>query len=309
MKKIYLIKSSSYRVLDNKIKEIIAASTNVTTFSLNDISIYEVIDDASYSGLFNDERFIIIKDVKYFGGKFNYEEESSAISKFLENMDESINIIFVCDNILKSKELTKKVLSLGAEIIDLSELEEDKIMEIIYDYTKSNEISIDDKTIKLLLKNSNNDIDIALMEIDKLSVVTNKIDEKIVASYSSVMESDVTFDFVDAVVGKKFDTVFALLDNLLNNNTEVLGLISLLANRYITIYIVKSADKDHKTDEEIADMLGFKNKGRLYYIRRDGKIYTLDELKEIIINLSILDKKIKTGTSPVYGLKEFLLNL
>lgn len=309
MKNIYLIKSLSYRVLDNKIHEITADSTNITTLSLNDISIYEVIDDASYLGLFNEARFIIIKDVKYFGGKFNYEEETAAISKFLENMDESINIIFVCDNILKSKELTKKALSLGAKIIDLSELEESEVIKIIHDYSKLNELIIDDKTINLLLKNANNDIDVALMEIDKLSTITNKIDQEIISTYSSVIESDVTFDFVDAVVQKKFNTVFSLLDKLLNNNTEVLGLISLLANRYTTIYIVKSANKDHKTDEEIADMLGFKNKGRLYYIRRDGKIYTLDELKEIIINLSILDKKIKTGTSPVYGLKELLLNL
>lgn len=309
MKKIYLIKALSYRVIDNILESIIKDNTNITTFSLNDVTIYDCIDDASYFGMFDEDRVIVIKDVKYFGGKFNYEEESNAIKNLFEKLDDNITIILICDNILKTKDLTKFAINNGAEIIDKSELEEKDILSIINDYASSIGVKIDEKTVKLLLKKSNNNIDIALMEIDKIANVDKIINENIVNEYSSTINGDETFDFVDAVVQKRFDIVFSLLDKLLNNNTEVLGLISLLANRYSTIYIVKSADKDGLEDESIAELLGFKNKGRLYYIRKDGKIYTIDQLKEIIINLSELDKKIKTGLSPVYGLKELLLNL
>ena len=44
-------------------------------------------------------------------------------------------------------------------------------------------------------------------------------------------------------------------------------------------------------------------------LKRNGRIYTLEELSDIIHSLYELDKKIKTGYNPVYGLKEFLLDL
>lgn len=309
MKNIYLIKTLSYRVLDNILASIIKDNTNVTTFSLSDVSIYDCIDDASYFGLFAENRIIIIKDVKYFGGKFNYEEESNAIKRFLESLDDSLTIIFVCDNISKTKDLTKVAINFGAEIIEKGELDENDTLKLINDYAASIDVKIDEKAIKLLLQKTNNNIDITFMEIDKIANVEKIITEKTINDYSSVVNSDETFEFIDAVVQKRFDIAFTLLDKLLSNNTEILGLISLLANRYSTIYIVKSAEKDNVDDEKIAELLGFKNKGRLYYIRKDGKIYTIDQIKEIIINLSELDKKIKTGLSPVYGFKELLLNL
>jgi DNA polymerase III delta subunit len=309
MKNVYLIKSISYHLTDLLIKDIIKDNNNVTTISLMNTSIYDCIDDASYYGLFSDPRVIILKDVKYFGGKFNYEEESTAIKNFISNISDDLTIIFICDSILKTKDLTKYFISGGATIIDKSELLDDDINNLISDYSKSLNVSVDAKAKLLLLKNANNDIDVVLSEIEKISNVSNNITEDLVKEYGSIVNSDETFNFIDAVVQKNFNSMFNLLDNLISNGSEVLGLISLLANRYSTMYIVKSADIDRVSDEEIAKLLNYKNPKRLYYVRKEAKIYTLDQLKEIIINLSTLDKKIKTGLSPVYGLKELLLNL
>ena len=77
MKEIYLLSSSSYNIINLQIKEIAVNNENITYHSLNDVTIYDCIDDASYFGLLDDDRIIVIKDVKYFGGKFNYEEETN----------------------------------------------------------------------------------------------------------------------------------------------------------------------------------------------------------------------------------------
>ena len=82
MANLYIIKSPSYRLLNEEIKKIAGEDANITYFSLNEVSIYDCIDDASYFGLFEEKRVIVIKDVKYFGGKFAYEEETEALSKF-----------------------------------------------------------------------------------------------------------------------------------------------------------------------------------------------------------------------------------
>ena len=224
-------------------------------------------------------------------------------------MDETLTIIFVCDSIVTTKDLTKTAVSLGAKIIDKSTLEEEDISNIISDYTKEKGIKIDAKATNLILKNADNNIDIALTEIDKLSNVDAIITETIVNEYGTKIESDETFAFIDAVVHKDFKTAFDILDVLITKNTEVNGIISLLARRYAEMYIAKSVTPNDMSDDDLAKRLNYKKGGKIYFIRKDAKIYTLDQLKEIIINLSILDKKVKTGTSPVYGLKELLLSL
>lgn len=79
---IYLLKSSSYRILNSEINEITKEISSITTFSLTETDIRDCLDDASYYGLFAEKRAIIIKDTKYFGGKFAYEEESNLLYNF-----------------------------------------------------------------------------------------------------------------------------------------------------------------------------------------------------------------------------------
>ena len=47
----------------------------------------------------------------------------------------------------------------------------------------------------------------------------------------------------------------------------------------------------------------------LYAMKKNSKIYTTEDLKNIIIDLSNLDIKLKTGYNAKYEIKEFLLNL
>lgn len=309
MSNIHLIASSSYHVINNKIKEIIGDNTNITTSSLNDVTIYDVIDDASYFGLFNEARVIIIKDVKYFGGKYNYEEECKAIENFLSHLGDDVTIIFICDTILKSKDITKKVLTFGAKIYDLSEIDDELFLSIINDYIQENNIKIDPPAIELLRKNSLNNLDVFIQDIDKISNIDSHITLDMVKTYGIRLEELDTFDFSNAVVAKKFDTAFELLDKLIASGVDGFALTGVLASSYTNMFMVRDAVNHGLSDDEIAKKLGYSGTGRVYVMKKNSKIYTLDELKEIIISLSELDIKLKTGYNPVYGIKEFLLNL
>ena len=75
------------------------------------------------------------------------------------------------------------------------------------------------------------------------------------------------------------------------------------------MYMVKDAEKHGLSEDDIARVLGYSNPYRVTMLKRNGRIYTLEELSDIIHSLYELDKKIKTGYNPVYGLKEFLLDL
>lgn len=306
--KVYLIKSSSYRLLNLELDKIFSEIDNITRFSLMDVSIFECIEDASYYGLFDGRRGIVIKDVSYFGGKSVYEKESTAILNFLENKDDSV-IVFVCDEILKTKDLTKKAISLGAEVIDLSTIDDAKFNEIANEYVASIGVTLDKDAYNLLKSNSLSNIDLFIQEIDKMSNFDNHITKKIVELCGFKNYNDSNFDFSNAVVAKNFKSAFEIMDRILASGVKVNDLVGLLTNSFINMYMVKDAINHHLSDTEICKTLGYSNPYRLNAVSRNAKIYTLDELKDIIIMLCDLDQKIKTGYNPVYGLKEFLINL
>ena len=86
MKNIYLIKSDSYFLLNNKIDELTKDIEDVQKIDLDEQSINDVINDASYYSLFNDKKAVIITNTKYFGGKFLYEEDIDILLNYLSNI-------------------------------------------------------------------------------------------------------------------------------------------------------------------------------------------------------------------------------
>lgn len=309
MKHIYLISSPSYNIINLEIKKITLDNTNITYHSLNDVTIYDCIEDASYFGLFDDNRIIVIKDVKYFGGKFAYEEDTNALYNYLSNMDEATTIIFVCDAITKTKDITKKVISLGGEIRDLSEIDADAIKAICNEYASTNELILDKDALDLILKNSLENLDVAIKDIEKMSNINKHITVDLVNNYGIKLESVDTFEFSNAVIAKNFSQAFTLLDKLLESGVDEFQILGVLASSFTNMFMVRDAVNHGLTDEEIAKKLGYSGTGRVYVMKKNSKIYTTEDLENIIIDLSNLDIKLKTGYNAKYEIKEFLLNL
>jgi DNA polymerase III delta subunit len=313
MKNIHLIKSNSFNLADNLINELTEGYTDINKFDLDIVELNDVINDASYYGLFNDKKAVIISNTKYFGGRFLYEEECELLYNFLSNLDDNIIVIFICNELAKDKDITKKVISLGATIHNLDNLKEAELKEHINSYLKNNNIKMDDKVITEFLNRVEGNIDLFINEVNKISIITKTITIDEINKYSSYRNTDVTFDFVGSIVSKNFSKGFDNLDILLSNGLEVPAIIGILASKYRELYFVKDCLRNNVSEDEIRQMLTTGSKeystGRLYYAKKDAGLYTIDELEEIIINLSELDKKIKTGSNPVYMLKEFLLNI
>ena len=139
--------------------------------------------------------------------------------------------------------------------------------------------------------------------------MSSNITTDMVNNYTHKNDEDVTFSFSNATIAKDFDFSFKYLDIMLKNGAEPINIVALLANSFTNIYMVKSAASDGLSDEEIAKLFGYTNPKRVGVLKRNGKIYTLDQLKDIIISLSELDLKIKSGYNQIYAIKEFLLNL
>lgn len=305
---IYLICSNSYHLLDDKLKELTNGIQDISKFSLNDTSIDNILENASYYGLFNDKKAIIVYDTKYFSGKFEYNDDMSKLDKFLNN-DNDIVLIFVCDDILKTKDNTKLLLKYNTEIINLNNLSDKEYEDYIIKYCINNNIVLDHNAYLKLVEYTNSNIDIIINEIDKLSLLDKHITSSLVSDNTNEEVSDDVYGFTNACVSRNFNEAFTLLDNLFKNNIDSSIIVGRLASQYINLYMVKDAFKHGLSENEVSEALNYNNTKRVYILNKLGRTYTLDELKNIILRLSDIDKKIKTGYNPVYTLKEFLLSL
>lgn len=321
MNNLYLIKCTSYRILNEEIKRIAGNDANITTFSLNDVTIYDCIDDASYFGLFEEKRVIIIKDSKYFSGKFNYDEEVDALENFFKNLNPDTIIIFVVDQVTKTKRATQALVQNNGTIIDLSKVDDETMERIIDEYTKDNKITLEKGLIPILKNNCLSNIDIMIQEIDKLSLLSTTITKKMVEESGSIyieyknknndenFQDNTAFDFSNAVVAKKFSEALKYYEKLVEKGAEVQQLVGLLASSFTTMYMVKKASSEGMSDQDMTKLFGFSNPNRVSVLKRNSKIYTLEDLQEIILSLCELDIKSKTGYNADYEIKKFLLNL
>ena len=316
---VYVIRSTSFRLLNDKINELIKDIPDRKYFSLDIDELDDVIIDASYVGLFNDDRAIVVREVNYFGGKAKYEEQVNKLINFINNIDSSITLILVCNNLNKTKDTTKNLLKCNLEFIDLNIKDED-FDKIIQEYLDKNNIKVEPKALVKLKDNTVNNIDLILNEIDKLSIISDVITWRLVNDYSSsyiipkdsleeIDYNDISFKFIDALANKKFKDAFAYFDKIVERGDDIYSLIGLINSQYSNMYLVKEAASEGLKDEEIAEALGYKKTGRVYVMKKNGNLYTLDDLKEIIVNLSEIDVKIKLGMDPINGLKEFILSI
>lgn len=305
----YIIKSNSFLFLNDKIKDLNKDTKEVENFSLLDDSVEDIIESMQHFGLFSESKCIVVKNVKYFAGNFAYEEECNKLKEALSNLDDESIIILINEEVLKSKKIVKDLIAAGCKFIDLTSSNEEEVFNYIKEYLKKENIKIDDQALKTIYSNVQSNIDATINEIIRLSNLSNTITTDLVNEYTHKNEEDVTYAFSNAVIAKDFVSCFHNLNILLKTGTEPINIVALLANSFTNIYLVKSAVKDGLTDEEIAKLFGYANPKRVGVLKRNGKIYTLEQLKDIIISLSDLDLKIKSGYDQIYELKEFLLNL
>ena len=143
MKNKYIIKSNSHIIITNEINKITESIDNITYFSMNDTELDDIIVDASYFGFLDTAKAIVITDINYFGDKFKHEEEATKIVNFLSNLDERCIVIFVTDKVDKKKDLTAKVLDLGTELLDFSNLSNETIKNNVDTFVLDNKLILD----------------------------------------------------------------------------------------------------------------------------------------------------------------------
>ena len=293
---VYLIKCFSLRLLHDEISKLIPENANVIRMNMSDATIQDVIDECSYYSLLNEPKFVIVND-------FKLNKENNVIESYFKEPNPDTTLILITDAIDKRSVIYKTINSQG-HIIQIDELKD--INNKINSYAKSKGVTIDYLAINKLLEYNLNNYDLALNEIDKISILTKEITLDVVTTYTARLISEENFEFCDAIIKKDYSEIEKGLADFIALKSELIPFLSLLTNQYRIIYATKCLTG---INEAIAGTLGV-HPYRVKLAKEKGQFYSKSELEEKLLALCNLDYQLKTtNIAPYILFKTFLVNL
>lgn len=238
----YLISAESYRIIDKEIKKIVRES-NYQLFNASKCSIKEIVEEASYFSLDDNKKWLVVSNADFFDkGKIS-DSDNELLSKYLENPNESTNIIFTTLNGSDSRKKIVKSIKNKGKIINIPKMDKRKINSALTSYLKNFDYTIDYKTINYIMDNSYGNLDIMFNELDKIMIYYSfpcLIKYTDVVNIVGEEKTNNNFAFVNAVIEKNLKAALKILKSLKIYKVEPTVLVALLAREYRLMYYVKN---------------------------------------------------------------------
>lgn len=293
----FIITTDDIIALNKKIDDI-KQSLNYTldsiNYNLDDESIYDLIDDLNTVSLFNEDKFIIVKNAETI---INLKNEN-IFNEFLKALNDqySNNTLilvfqdFVDYNNPKFQKLKSFCISYDVKVKNID------FTEYVNDYLKKYEIKIDDDALSMLLSYN-----------ESLMSLTNSLEQLVCFKYD---EKLITCDDVLKIVSKPLeDNVYNLIEAVLENdkvlmlktykdlkfnNLNATNLLSMLLKKFQELYDVSVLSKSKISQATIAQLFNVSS-GRAYYMINNAKKYSISTLKKQLSKLNKLEIDIKSG--------------
>ena len=290
----YLIKSNAISLIDKKIDELIKElgfnDASITTYDLEEDSITSLIEDADTISFLTPSKVIIGKNLS----NNNLDDKNiKTLSKYLDNPNSDVLLIFVTTNIDTRKKIVKETIN-KLSLVNISTNTKEIVKDILKGY------DVEYRVINLLEEYYSEDLERLISETKKLALAF--IDIKKI-TYKEALDllvkplnkqDTLAFDLVREIALKDKKKALNIYNELLSYNIESYALFGLLESQYRLLYQVKVLNKKNISYNDMANILEvhpFRVKKTLELVR----YYSLKEISKLLKNLSDIDYKIKSG--------------
>lgn len=309
---IYLIAGESFRLVEEEINKIVKNSNNILTMDLITNSIQEVITEATYVSMFNEQKYIIVKNASFFSTEKGKESDIELLLKYLENPVSLTTIIFVTYSKIDSRKKITKIIDSKYKIINIGNLNRNDLIIKIRDYINQEKYKASTEVINYIIDCCYANYDLIITELNKIFLYYNKPgmieleDVKNIVSRSLV---DNNFKFVEAVINKNLILASKILDDLYILKVDPINLLMLLAREYRLMYSVYYMYSEGHSKNDIKKEFNIQD-WQLDKLLRNASSYSMDTLLLNIKSIAEYDYLIKSGQMDKFmALKLFLLNI
>ncbi len=313
----FLLVSETNYFIENKLEELKDGIDNIVTFNMDINTINEVLEEASYASMFNDNKCIIVKNTKNFSASKNGDtnkskDDNQKILNYLANENPHTRLIFISKNGIDNKKKIVNIFKENNNLFIYPNIKKTEIKNELKKIAESKKFQVDDQSLWHIVNSSLGDLDLAVNELNKIMNYyekPTKILYQDVYNLTAKTLKDNNFKLVDAIISRDLDSTFIALEEAKRLKIEPYSILNLLYREYklmlstILLEENKYLEKDILKELKLADWQFKKVKNNLYN-------YSKEEIKNIIIKLSDLDYQIKSGLiDKDVVLINFILNL
>ena len=293
---IYLISNESYRLINKEIKKIVK-NNNFEIFNMNKSSIKEILEEASYFSLDNNQKYLVVTNADVFSADKVNDTTTDSLLNYFNNPNLNTVIIFTTQKPIDSRKKIVKELKSKYKIINTPKMDKKTINSLLTNYVKEQDFDIDWETVNYIINNCYSNIDIMFNELDKIMLYYNfpcRIKyQDVVAIVGTELDNN-NFHFVSAVVEKKLDEALKLLNSLKIYKVDSNVLATLLAREYRLMYYVKKMYQNKISLSEICSNLSLAD-WQVNKLYNNGIHYSESELLKNLVDLCNIDMNIKKG--------------
>ena len=165
---MYLIYGESFRLIEEEIQKIIKNETNSVTIDLMDSNIEDVLTEATYVSMFEEFKFIIVKNALLFTSSKEKEEDVQKILNYMENPVPSTTIIFTTYEKIDNRKKVTKAFEKKYKIINVGGLSKMDLIAKGRELIFKNKYKIENETLEYITESCQNNYDLIYNEIQKL---------------------------------------------------------------------------------------------------------------------------------------------
>ena len=299
---IYLFYGDEDLLLQNKVRQLSAGASNVEQIDANASSLEVIVSALQTQQLFCNDKLLIINDLDL---KTNIWDELAPV---LQAVPVGITVILCASFLSKRSKIYKLVEKIGevCEFKSFAPWEQDQVVSWIVRQAKSLGKEIDRVAAITMQDICGSNLRKLGSEIDKLITYVGErktISQEDVGKLASPGEISV-FALSDAVANKELKNALAAFRLLYRNQVAYFQVLSLLANQFRIMLLLKS----EKNTIKIAQVLGTKP----YFVnkcQRSAARYSEAELRRNLELLLEADLKLKSGEQQLSTFEILLTSL
>ena len=279
---------------------------NIIKYNLEETTLIDIIEDALYIDLFNNDKMIIVYN-SYFLNDLSMD--TTILEDYFNHKNEKTLLFFISDKEkLDERKKIVKLFKKENKIKQFNKLEEKTLEEKIKEKLKSQNFEIDFLALKELINRCKNNYQDILNEINKLILYKDNEKNITIEDVKKVVSKpleDNIFKLLGAITENNKKQIFDIYEDILNTGEDPIKILVMIANEFRLIYEVKIMN--NLNEQELSTIMKI-HPYRIKKAKEKTYSYTKEKLEIILNKLSDLDYNIKSGNVDKYaGLELFLI--
>ena len=298
----YLIVSETLYNINNKLKELTSDIPIIVNFNMNENSMEEILQEASYFSMFDDKKCIIVKNAKIFGSSKSSEsnktkEDITKLLKYLENENSNTKLIFIYNGKCDSKKKIYNIIKNAGNLFLYNNMSKTEMKNELLKIVTNNKYKIDDKSLWYIINNTLGNFDLCINELNKIFLYYSNpcyINYDDVINITSKSIEDNNFKLIDSIINRNLDNSLKLLNDIKVLKVEPTIILSMLYREFRLMLSILLYEKNNYDHYDILKELNIAD-WQYNKIKNNLRGYNLREIKEEIVKLSNIDYQYKSG--------------